>query len=150
MTIAEQAYSPLRSIWPGEDDRGVVTQMLRDRHSPHWHHCSRFVDKQVQKQSRASSVLREPTLKNDVVQNSMEAVMKALPNFRFHCRLTTWLTTIVRSSIIDAARKELTRQKREAVSLDTLNLYGDSGNGIEEIIAPQTTESVCLLREELD
>src|SRR5947207_3413916 len=87
------------SAWPDRDDRSVVEEMLSDKSSRHWDECHTFIQKVVQTSNLPADFQEE------AVQNTMLAVVKALPNFHFAGKLTYFLYTIATNRIIDMARK---------------------------------------------
>lgn len=56
--------------------------------------------------SVAMSVIREPGLAEDIVQESLIKAYRALPDFKGQCRLSTWLHRITYLSSIDCLRRE--------------------------------------------
>jgi RNA polymerase sigma factor (sigma-70 family) len=131
--------------WPGEDDKAVVEEMLRDAKSEQWYECNEFVKKLVQVQ--AKNIPRDYW--DDVVQDAMIRVEKFLPTFKYQCTLRTSLFGIVRSSIIDAYRKF----KRVA---QFMALPGDPHDDVEQqgdastVHRPGTVEDECIIHDELD
>jgi RNA polymerase sigma factor (sigma-70 family) len=89
-------------LWPGADDRIVVEEMLRDSTSGQWFECREFVQKYVE--WKAGIIPRDQ--QDDLIQNIMFRIHKALPDFQFRCRLKTWLYNIIQNSIIDAHRTQ--------------------------------------------
>jgi RNA polymerase sigma factor (sigma-70 family) len=131
--------------WPGEDDKAVVEEMLRDAKSEQWYECNEFVKKLVQ--ARAKNIPRDYW--DDVVQDAMIRVEKFLPTFKYQCTLRSSLFGIVRSSIIDAYRKF----KRVA---QFMALPGDPHDDVEQqgdastVHRPGTVEDECIIHDELD
>lgn len=89
-------------LWPGADDRVVVEEMRRDSTSGQWFECREFVRKYVE--WKAGNIPRDQ--RDDLIQNIMIRIHKALPDFQFRCRLKTWLYNIIQNSIIDAHRAQ--------------------------------------------
>ncbi|SRR5260221_12470979 len=85
----------------GMDERLVVEEMIRDRHSKHWEEFSNFVKRCVY--AKAKNILNNH--QEDIIQEIMYKVTKYLPHFRFQCALKTWLNQIIESCIIDAYRR---------------------------------------------
>ncbi len=86
--------------WPEEDERLVVTEMIRDRYSKHWEECNKFVKQCVY--AKAKNILS--SLQEDIIQEVMYKVVKYLPLFRFQCALRTWVNQIIEGCIVDAYR----------------------------------------------
>src|SRR5438876_12093966 len=83
--VAEMLKNGDSSRWPGADDAAVVAEMLKNGDSPHWRACHDFVTHLV----RGMNV--PVALKDDIVQATMEVLLRALPHFQYKSRLTTWL-----------------------------------------------------------
>lgn len=67
----------------------------------------RIVDSNKQRMySVAMSVIREPGLAEDIVQESLIKAYRALPDFKGQSRLSTWLHRITYLSSIDCLRRE--------------------------------------------
>ncbi len=145
MTVDERACR-FEDHWPGPDERAVVSELLNQADSPHWASCRRYVERFVQSMAQKGYYSSAP--REDVVQDSMMSIMKSLRYFRFECKLTTWLRSIVHRRMVDAARFERRRSTWESVSLDVPD-GSIGGDGERDVAAIRTTEEECLLREEL-
>lgn len=144
MTIDERTCC-FENRWPGPDERAVVNELLTHADSAHWEACHRYVERLVR--SMAQKGYYASASREDVVQDSMVSVMKSLQDFRFECKLTTWLMSIVHRRLVDAARFER-RRTWESVSLDIPD-GSIEGDGERDVAAVRTTEEECLQREEL-
>src|SRR5713101_4104241 len=94
----DQPYLPR----PGADERLIVEEMIRDRHSKHWDKCSEFVKRWVYAKAKAKNISKN--LQEEIIQEVLCKVTKYLPHFRFQCAFKTWLNTIIERCIIDARR----------------------------------------------
>lgn len=133
--------------WPGADDRIVVEEMLRDNLSEHWYECREFVKKQVHK--KAGSNAQQG--RDDIVQDVMGHVYRSLATFRFRCRFTTWLITIINHCIIDGYRKG---QRTELTPLSSI-FAGDPYEASEQEAemhhaSVSEVEENCILRDQLE
>lgn len=132
------------SQWPGSDDKAVVAEMLANPNSNHWFECRNFIQKVVQMRGAAIP----DYFKEDVVQNTMMAVVTGLANFRFDCKLTSWLTLIANRRVIDMARKHLyDRQWIHSPS----SFSEETENEVDTWNIPdsKTAEEECVIREKL-
>lgn len=127
--------------WPGADDITVVTEMLNDKDSHHWGACRSFVARQVE----AMDVALDS--KEEIVQEVMKSVVKALPGFRYRSRLTTWLIKVIRNKAIDILRYHLSRSSKEIPPRNTEE--GDEEANTFEVVSPRETEDECVIRESL-
>lgn len=93
----DQPYLP-RS---GADERSIVDEMIRDRHSKHWDKCSEYVKRWVY--AKAKNIPKN--LQEEIIQEVLYKVTRYLPHFRFQCALKTWLKQIIEHCIIDARRR---------------------------------------------
>src|SRR5690242_1236347 len=127
--------------WPGDDDKIVVEEMLRDNLSEHWYECREFVRKQIFKKVSSNALLD----RNDVVQVVMWRVYGGLADFHFGSRLTTWLMSIITNCMIDAYRK-LKRMELASISSVCLGEPHESSEQ-EEAITPASVldvEETCI------
>lgn len=111
--------------WPGGDDKIVVAEMLRDSLSGQWYECCEFIKWLVRVQ--ATNISRDHW--DDIVQEAMIRVNKYLPTFQFHCKLRTWLFSIVRSCIIDFYRKFIRVEEALDPIDDTQDVVEGEGGG---------------------
>lgn len=85
----------------GVDERVIIEEMIRDRHSKDWEACNNFVKRCVY--SKAKNI---PSNRHeDIIQEVMYKVTKYLPHFRFQCTFKTWLNQIIESCIINVYRR---------------------------------------------
>lgn len=131
--------------WSNLNEVSTRSEMLKDPKSSHWNSCYAFVLPAVRRAMKRGGL--SARFEDDIVQMVMEAVAKNLPFFRGECRMTTWLTKIVASKVLDIERASIRSDSRQ-VSLDML---GQSEDGTEpfEVMAPRTTEEESLVREKL-
>ncbi len=129
-------------IWPGPDDKLVVTEMIQNPDSPHWKQCYIWVSRLVG-QADISENLRE-----DIVQEAMVSITRGLPGFHFNSRLTTWLTTVTGNRKKDAFRRQSKQIRQAETLLDELQSPADNGESLE-FTTLLTTEEEVILREEL-
>ena len=133
--------------WPGADDRIVVEEMLRDNLSEHWYDCREFVRKQVHK--KAGSNAQQD--RDDIVQDVMGHVYRSLATFRFRCRFTTWLITIINHCIIDGYRKAQRSEQTPISSIFAGDPYETSEQEAEMHHASVIeVEEHCILRDQLE
>ena len=130
--------------WPGEDDRTVVEEMLRDRESEHWFECREFVKKRVSQATNIPGDRRE-----DIAQDAMIKIDRSLHTFQYQCAFSTWLFEIVRNCIIDVHRK-LSRGPTFIPLLE--DPHDDSDHEGDAIVgkAAASAEDEFFVREELD
>ena len=112
--------------WPGTNDKTVVTEMLSDSESRHWHECCEYVNRHVQ--IRAKNIPADQ--RKDIVQDVMCKILHALPGFQHSCSLTTWMNPIIMHCIIDTYRKREQAQKHTAPLGDTYDEDEHKGGGI--------------------
>ena len=93
----DQPYLPR----PGIDERVVVAEMMGDQHPEHWEACSKFVERCVHAKAKNIPV----DLHEDIAQEVMYRVAKALEQFRFESTLKTWVNLIIVNYIIDMRRR---------------------------------------------
>lgn len=139
---ASESYPP----WPGDDEKKVVEEMLRDPISGQWYECTEFVKKRVGIQ--AKNISQDEW--GDIAQEAMLRISKSLHTFRFESKLKTWIVGIVHNCIVNTYRK--TPHKGQIVSLP-----GDPHEDIEHererdaisAINPFTPEDISLTSDEL-
>ncbi len=102
--------------WPGEDDRAVVEEMLRDLQSEQWIGCHEFIEKLVYQQ--AQNIPQDYW--DDITQEAMRKIAGSLSTFQYKCSLKTWTFGIVRHCIIDTYRK-FTRIMDQSLEESELN-----------------------------
>lgn len=109
--------------WSATDERLVVVvkEMIRDGDSKRWEECINFVKQRVHANARNIPA----SLQEDIIQEVMFKVTKYLPHFRFQCTLKTWLTPIIKRTIIDSYRKLKNERVNDSNSSDT-NSESDS------------------------
>lgn len=87
-------------IWFSLNETAIIDAMIADRNSEHWQTCSDFVRYYLGKQfPNLPSRTQE-----EVVQDTLLSVYKALPSFRRQSKLTTWIVSIAYHRAIDAFR----------------------------------------------
>ena len=129
--------------WPPADEKQVIAEMLSDPGSPQWGKCQNVIERLVYKQARDFS----NEVKEDIVEDVLLSVVENVAKFQFKCKLTTWLGAIIRNRVASEWRK----QRREEYLLphprldDTQN---DTENEEDTWISPQSTEDICIRREE--
>lgn len=135
----------LDNQWPGPDDRLVATEMLNNPDSPHWEKCRNFIHGLIQVSSLPVD------FREDAVQNAMLAVMKSLRDFRYECRLRTWLGIIVHTRAIDMYRDIKRDSQRSAQTNAQPEKLGHETDHLDLEIntLPLTPEEIYLIREEL-
>lgn len=117
-----------RPSWLGKDERLVVAEMIRDRHSEYWEECAQFVRRSVY--AKAKNI---PTdLQDDINQDIMYKVAKFLPHFRFECTFKSWLNLIADRCVIDAYRK-LQSEARSQLQLAVVDPPNESDGENEEL-----------------
>ena len=87
--------------WPGEDDKAVVEEMLKDLQSEQWIECREFIAKLVQQ--GAQNIPQD--YREDITQEAIRKIAGSLSTFQYKCSLRTWIFGIVRNCIIDEYRK---------------------------------------------
>lgn len=95
--IHDQPYLPR----PGMDEHVAVEEMMSDQHPEHWEACSKFVERCVHAKAKNIPV----DLHEDIAQEVMYRVAKALEQFRFESTLKTWVNLIIVNYIIDMRRR---------------------------------------------
>jgi RNA polymerase sigma factor (sigma-70 family) len=96
----------------GADERSIVEEMIRDRHSKYWDKYSEFVKRCVY--ATAKNIPKN--LQEEIIQEALYKVTRYLPHFRFQCALKTWLNQIIERCIIDAHRR-LRNERRSHLPL---------------------------------
>ncbi len=131
------------NFWLERDDKEVVTEMLLDPATPYWDECYKFVKKLVQMQAKDVPL----DYQEDIVQNALIRVATYLDKFRYECRLSTWLATIARNSIIDFQRKYI----RESQKSTTYEGSEDSefASKVSNIQSNLNVEEEYIIREDL-
>ncbi len=110
----EQPHLP----WPGDDDKAVVAEMLRDLQSKHWTECLILVEKLVYHGARN---IPQDSLE-DIAHEAMRKIIGSLPTFQYRCTLKTWVFGIVHNCIIDEYRKyKRIKQLQESFEESELN-----------------------------
>src|SRR6266581_2737426 len=110
----------------GMDERLVVEEMIRDRHSKHWEKYDKFVKRCVH--AKAKNI--PSNLQEDIIQEVMYKVTRYLPHFRFQCTLKTWLNQIIERCIIDAHRRLRNEGRLHSTLADPHNESDREGEGL--------------------
>ena len=131
-----------RNLWPGQDERSVVAEMLKNPKSAHWNECRSFLMRLVNASNLPSD------LKEDAVQSAMVSVIRNLSNFHYQCKLTTWLGIIANTRVIDLQRDQTRESKWISPQIDHPE---DAEIEVDRftINTSKTTEEESLIREEL-
>jgi DNA-directed RNA polymerase specialized sigma24 family protein len=79
--------------WPAREDHLVIAEMLASSESDNWTTCLAYVSRRVSIQAR--HLPRDYW--DDITQDVMLLIVRNLPRFRGHSRLTTWIIRIVRN-----------------------------------------------------
>lgn len=137
--------TPSHLPWPGEDDRAVVTAMLKDPDSQHWTKCREFIENLVHQRARNIPQYYW----EDIIQEAMIKIHKSLPTFQYKCSLKTWLFGIVGSCIIDDHRKITRILKYIIPTADSHNAHEDGElNDMLNLHLSRTAEEDFMIREE--
>lgn len=128
----------VKNTWPGEDERAVVEEMLRDPLSHHWEECSKFMQKIIINANLPNH------LKEEVVQNTMLSVIGYLPKYRYQSKLTTLLVILARNRIVDMMRAEKRWNVEQTV---LLNQDGENELDWQSTLTSQSTEDQCIEHE---
>ncbi len=133
------------SHWPRTDERSVVEEMLRDRHSKHWEECRTFVKQRVYIKAKNTILAGH---QEEIIQEVMVKIVRYLSRFRFHCALKTWLNLIIEHCIIDMHRRLLNEGQFSVPPGDSSNENDREG---EASILNQawSAETTFMLNEEL-
>ncbi len=132
------------SHWPGADERSVVEEMNRDRHSQQWNECSTFVKRCVY--AKAKNIPNN--FQEDIVQEVMYKVTKYLPDFQFRCALKTWLNQIIEHCIIDTHRRLPNHGQLIASIGDPLN-EGDREGEVFAVSEERSAEDAYMTNDDL-
>jgi RNA polymerase sigma factor (sigma-70 family) len=132
------------SRWPGADERTVVEEMIHNQYSKHWEECNKFVKRCVY--AKAKNIPN--SYWEDIIQDVMYKVAKALPGFHFHCALKTWLNTIIEHCIIDLRRKLQKQGPFNAHLGITLNESDLEGGGVKGS-ETKSAEDISMTIDEL-
>jgi RNA polymerase sigma factor (sigma-70 family) len=123
----EQPYLPR----PGVSEREIVEEMRGNRNSEHWQQCLEFVRLQVSKKAKNLSWSSQ----EKIVQEVMYKIVKFLPDFRFECKLKSWLYPMIKNCTVDEYRRCL-REDRLHVRLVATSTEGEhEGEELEKIAA---------------
>ena len=128
----------------GSEERAILEEMQRNPKSEHWAYCLDFVKPIVY--AKAKGVSRDD--QDDIIQEVMYRVAKALPGFRFESSFRTWLFTIIDRCIKDKYRAD---QRRKLLheeplyhffveQLDDAESTGDEFRAQEELSAEKVFE----------
>ena len=134
----------LYSKWPEADDRTVVSEMIRDPDSKHWHECCEFVKMRVQLQ--ATNIALDQ--RDDIAQDVMIRIHHALPAFQHRCALKTWIFDIIYNCVIDAYRKSTHVEQRILFLADLTDEIGHEGSAFP-VNMLDTVEGKSIIHEEL-
>jgi RNA polymerase sigma factor (sigma-70 family) len=132
------------SHWPNMDERLVVEEMLRDRHSKHWEACRAVVKQRVYVRAKNIPTNRQ----EEIIQEVMVKVVRYLPGFHFHCALKTWLSFIIESCIIDVHRNLRNEAQFSAYPVVSLN-ENDCEGDVSILSEVWSAENIFMLHEEL-
>src|SRR3989442_433352 len=134
------------SIWSNLSRLGVAQEMLRDSDSAYWEMGREAVSNLIGREIRRRGLPR--SLKEDIVQATMLAVVRGLPSYRGGSSFTSWLTQIAVRKAIDEQRQQI-RDREHSTSLEELEDV-DSEATWQQIAASRTVEDDVLVREQLD
>lgn len=132
-------------VWPEDDDKVVVNEMLQDSTSIHWRKCQEFVKRRVP--TLAKNIPSDQW--DDIVQDTMLRIHKSLPTFKFECKLKNWLYKPLRSSIVDAHRRLTRSGQPEAYLVESPEDldYGGEDSAARHLLS---VEDEFMIRDELE
>src|SRR5690348_3618725 len=123
--------------------------MLSDPLSGHWYECQVFMKRLVHMQTK--NIPQDS--REEIVQDAMMRVIKALPTFQFQCMLKTWLFGIARSCTIDAYHKRASFEHTSPGPTIASSYEAYDGAENEDDTSPTSTVSIledeCIARDEL-
>ena len=128
---------------PEADERAVVEEMIRDPDSKHWEECNEFVKQRVY--AKAKNIPND--FLEEISQEAMYKVARALPGFQFHCAFKTWLNPIIENCIIDMYRR--LRKERNTTALEEPSNDDDRQDEPFPISEAETTEEAFMIKEDL-
>lgn len=118
----EQPYLPR----PGVSEQAIVEEMLNNGESEHWEKCLDFVKLQVDKKAKNLSWSSQ----EEIIREVMYKIVKSLPDFRFECKLKSWLYPMIKRCIVDEYRR-IQQKERNHVPLVVVSTEDEHGG--EEI-----------------
>jgi len=131
--------------WPGTDERSVVEDMIRNKHSKNWEECRAFVKQHVYVKAKNNILTSHQDV---IIQEVMVKIVRYLPGFRFHCSLKTWLNLIIEHYIIDVHRN-LHNEGRFLVPLGDSSNENDRESDASIRNQAWSAENVFMVNEEL-
>src|SRR5947207_3235759 len=134
------------SIWSTLSRLGVAQEMLQNPDSAYWEICCKAVSYVVSREIKRRGLPSEK--KEDIVQETMLAIVSRLPSFHDGSSFTCWFTQIAVRKAIDEQRRQI-RYRGHVDSLDELE-EKDSETAWQQLAASRTVEDDVLVREQLD
>ncbi len=128
--------------WFSLNEAAIIDVMIADRDSDHWQTCSDFVRYYLGKQFPNLP----PQRKEEVVQDTLFAVCKALPSFRRQSKLTTWIVSIAYHRAIDMLRRLSTIEQTEIAPGESLDPHENEFERAA-LVLPKTPEEIILTEE---